>query len=137
MAIQTIKYGFVIKKYFWIVIFAILFVLAAGSCYYDSEEALYPGLGQGCDTTNVTFSGKVVPMLANNCLSCHSNATAPSSGNGIRLENYADVKNKAAAVSGSIKHAGGYSPMPKNGGKLNTCLISQFEIWVRSGMPDN
>lgn len=114
-----------------------LVLLLAVSCYYDSEEALYPNLNSGCDTTSVTFSGKIVPLLANNCLSCHSNVTAAGSGNGIRLENYTDVKSRAAAIAGSIKHSGGYSPMPKNGGKLNACLISQFDIWVRAGMPDN
>lgn len=114
-----------------------LFLLLAVSCYYDNEEALYPDLNSGCDTTGVTFIGNIVPMLANNCLSCHSNATAASAGNGIRLENYADVKNRAAAIAGSIKHLSGYSPMPKNGGKLNACLVSQFDIWVRTGMPDN
>jgi hypothetical protein len=125
------------KRYYWLPVFALLIILMAGSCYYDSEEALYPVLNSGCDTTSVTFSGKIVPLLANNCLSCHSNATAASSGNGIRLENYADVKSRATAVAGSINHTGPYSPMPKNGGKLNNCLLSQFDIWVRTGMPEN
>jgi hypothetical protein len=118
---------------------AIVFVilLAFVSCYYDSEEALYPSLSSSCDTTNITFSGQITAMLANNCLSCHSNATAGVSGNGIRLENYADVQSRATAVAGSIKQTGTYSPMPKNGGKLKVCLINQFDIWVRNGMLNN
>ena len=112
-------------------------VLTLHSCYYDNEEALYPTVGTQCDTLNVTFSGTVTTMLANSCLSCHSNATAAGAGNGIRLENYADVKTRASAVAGSIKHSGTYSPMPKNGGKLNACLIKQFDIWIRTGMPEN
>jgi len=112
-------------------------LLLASSCYYDNEEALYPSVNAGCDTTNVTFSGKIVPLLANNCLSCHSNATASSAGNGIRLENYADVQSRAAAISGSINHSGTYSPMPKNGSKLKTCLIAQFDNWVKNGTPNN
>jgi len=125
------------KRYYWLSGFFFLILLMAGSCYYDSEEALYPALNSGCDTTAVTFSGKIVPMLANNCLSCHSNATAAGAGNGIRLENYADVKSRATAIAGSIKHTGQYSQMPKNGGKLSACLINQFDIWVRTGMPEN
>lgn len=117
--------------------FLIIVCFAAVSCYYDSEESLYPSLGSSCDTTNVTFSGHVSDMLANNCLSCHSNSTATSFGNGIRLENYADVKSRAAAVSGAINHNGNFSPMPKNGGKLNNCLIKQFDKWVSEGTPDN
>jgi len=107
------------------------------SCYYDNEEFLYPSLGTTCDTSNVTFSGTVAPILSNSCLSCHSNTTAASSGNNIRLENFADVKARAAAIAGSIKPQPSYSPMPKNGGKLKACSITQFDIWVRKGMLNN
>lgn len=107
------------------------------SCYYDSEEALYPVIGTSCDTTDVTFTGTVSPMLANNCYSCHSNASSASFGNGIAIENYADVKARAISIQGSVKHSASYSPMPKNGGKLNPCLIDQFDIWIKNGMPNN
>lgn len=115
----------------------VIILLALVSCYYDSEEALYPSIGNACDTANVTFSGTITPLLSNNCYSCHSNATAAGFGAGIRLENYADVKANATSVQGAIKHTGSYSPMPKNGGKLNSCLIAQFDIWIRIGMPNN
>lgn len=125
------------KRSYLLLAFVAIFLMLLGSCYYDSEEALYPSPNSLCDTTNVTFSGKIAPMLANSCLSCHSNATAPGSGNGIRLENYADVQTRASAIAGSIKQTGSFSPMPKNGGKLKACLITQFDIWVRSGMLNN
>jgi hypothetical protein len=121
-------------KYF---LFAAIIAAAAGSCYYDSEEGLYPSISQTCDTTNVTYSGSVVPILANNCLSCHSNAAAASAGGNIPLENYTDVSTRAAAISGAINHSGGHSPMPKNGAKLKACLISTFDIWVRKGKLNN
>jgi len=123
-------------SYLSFVTFVTILLLAA-SCFYDNEEALYPSVNAACDTTNVTYSGKIVPLLVNNCLSCHSNAAAASAGNGIRLENYADVQSRAAAISGSINHSGTYSPMPKNGGKLKACLITQFDIWVKNGTPNN
>jgi hypothetical protein len=112
-------------------------LLFSASCYYDSEEALYPSLNSSCDTTNVTFSAKIVPILANNCLSCHSNSTAASAGNNIRLQDYVDVKARTTAIAGSIKHSGTFSPMPKNGGKLNNCSIKLVDIWIRNGAPDN
>lgn len=107
------------------------------SCYYDNEEALYPQLNTSCDTTNITFSGTIAVSLSDNCYSCHSNATATANGNNVPLEDYADVAAKSAAIAGSIKHTGSYVPMPKNGGKVNNCMISQFDIWVRKGMPNN
>lgn len=125
------------KRLFQLFVTFVTISLFAVSCFYDNEEALYPSLATKCDTTNVTFSSTIVPLLANNCLSCHSNATAASAGNNIRLENYADVKTRVNAVAGSLKQSGTYSPMPKNGGKLSACLINQFDIWVRNGAPAN
>jgi hypothetical protein len=110
-----------------IAIFSMIFV----SCYYDNEEALYPALSNTCDTTNVTYSGTIVPILNNSCLTCHSNA---STGGSILLNTYAEVVASAPRLTGSIKQLSGYSPMPKNGGKLKSCSITQWDIWVRKGM---
>jgi len=117
--------------------FSVLLSLLLVSCYYDNEEALYPSISTTCDTVNVTFSGTIKSILANSCLSCHSNATAASAGNNIRLENYADVQAKATSIAGSVKHSGSYSPMPKNGGNIKACSITQFDIWVSKGMLNN
>lgn len=115
----------------------LMLVFFVTACYYDNEEALYPSLSSACDTTGVTFSMTIVPVLSSNCYSCHSNTTAQTFGNNIKLENYADVKSNATAVAGSIKQTGTYSPMPKNGGKLKQCSIRQFDIWVTNGMLNN
>lgn len=114
-----------------------VFLLIFVSCYYDSEEALYPQLSTSCDTTNVTYSGTIVSVLNNNCYSCHSNNTAASFGNNIRLENYADVVANIDRVVGSVKHNTGFSAMPKNGGSIKSCSIDQLDIWFRKGMPNN
>jgi hypothetical protein len=124
------------RSYLSIVTFVTI-LLCGASCYYDNEEALYPSVNATCDTANVTFSGTIVPLLDNNCLSCHSNAMAASAGNGIRLEDYANVLSRAAVISGSINHSGTHSPMPKNSSKLKACLITQFDIWLRNGTPNN
>lgn len=123
-------------KIFPFVTIVTIFFLAI-SCYYDNEEALYPTLGGNCDTLNISFSKNIAPMLANNCLSCHSNTTAAVAGGNIKLQDYADVKLLAASVAGSIKHTGAYSPMPKNGGMLSDCLITQFDKWVAGGYLQN
>ncbi len=109
-------------------------LLLSASCYYDNEEALYPSLNSACDTTNVTFSGTIVPILSNNCFSCHSNFTSSFGGN-IRLESFADVQANSARLIVAIKQTGA-KPMPPSG-KLKTCSISQFDIWIRNGTPNN
>ena len=111
-------------------------VLLAG-CYNDSEEALYPRLDGGCDTTNVTFAGSVVPILSANCYSCHSNANAALNGENIRLEDYADVKANLPRLYGAITWQSGYSRMPQNGAKLDDCAIRTIEIWMAQGAPQN
>jgi cytochrome c5 len=115
---------------------AIFTVLAFffSSCYYDNEEALYPSLNNTCDTTNVTFSGTISPILANNCYSCHSNANAAFGAN-VHLEAYADVVTNSPKIIVSIKQTG-TKPMPPSG-KLKDCSITQFDIWVRNGMLNN
>lgn len=115
----------------------ILFLIFFMSCYYDSQEALYPYYSSSCDTTNVTYSGTVVPILRNNCYSCHSNASAASFGANIKIENYADLTAQMPTVVTAINHNGSISPMPKNSSKLNTCLLTQIDIWVRKGMLNN
>jgi hypothetical protein len=111
-------------------IFSFFFV----SCYYDNEEALYPTLSNACDTANVTFSGTITTLLSNNCYSCHSNSNA-SFGAGIHLQSFTDVSAYSAKIVAAIKRTGPF-PMPLSG-KLNTCSVSQFDIWVRNGMPNN
>ncbi len=106
-------------------------------CYYDSEEALYPRLDSGCDTTNVTFAGSVVPILAASCYGCHSNANAPVFGENIRLEAYADVIANLDRLHGAITWQDGYTRMPKDAAQLDACAIRTIEIWIAQGAPQN
>ncbi len=118
-------------------IFLIIFTLQ--SCYYDKEEILYPVINNECDTISVNYSITVADIISQNCLSCHSNASASTSGGGIPLEDYSDVKANAdnGKLLGSIKHEAGYSQMPKDGSKLNDCNISKIEIWINSEAANN
>ncbi|PKP01345.1 MAG: hypothetical protein CVU14_05410 [Bacteroidetes bacterium HGW-Bacteroidetes-9] len=115
--------------------FALLAVMVT-SCYYDSEDYLYPQLPGGCDTTGVTYSGVVSPILASNCNSCHSPASP--SGNVI-TSTYEGLK--TAVDNGSfrkaINHEAGASPMPKNGNKLPVCDLNKIDAWLNQGAPQN
>jgi uncharacterized membrane protein len=117
----------------------ILFILFTTGCYYDNEEKLYAEVSTTCDLTNVTFAVTVKPILQASCYSCHSNSNANSSGGGIKLENYADVQTQAknGKLMGTVKHASGYQAMPKGGGKLTDCEISQLQKWIDNGTLNN
>lgn len=111
-----------------------IFLLFFVSCYYDNEEALYPTFSSTCDTTNVTFSGTIAPMLSDNCYSCHSNSNS-AFGGGIRLQDVADVITNSSKIAVAINRTGAF-PMPP-GARLGGCSIVQFGIWVKNGMPSN
>lgn len=134
MVIQTTSNSFKMKRLFISLTAIAIFLLFFVSCYYDNEEALYPTLNNACDTTSVTFSGTIVPILSSNCYSCHSNANAPFGG-GIHLQTIADVVTNSAKMAISIKQTGA-KPMPPSG-KLSTCSIAEIDIWIRNGMPNN
>lgn len=121
------------------IIFIVLIVFIIGSissCYYDKYDLLYPSSGN-CDTTTVvSYSQKVVPLLQQQCYSCH-NAANPSGG--IVMGTHAT--DKAIAVNGklygSIVWASGFSAMPKGGAKMSTCQLALIKKWIDAGSPNN
>lgn len=112
-------------------------MLAVAGCYYDKSEVLSPQRSAPCDTTAVTFSRSVAPLLSMQCAGCHSNANAPSSGDNIRLEKYADVKAQLTKVLGSVEWKNDFSAMPKDGAKMSDCQIRMLRIWADAGALDN
>lgn len=90
----------------------------------------------GCDSTDITFSGIIQPIINNSCKGCHS-GTSPS-GN-ISLENYFDVSTIAlnGDLLGVINAEPGYVPMPYNSSPLPDCEIDQITNWVNQGAPNN
>lgn len=50
----------------------VILILIFKSCSWDNEETLYPG-PEECDTTNVSYTTDIVPILSGYCYSCHSN----------------------------------------------------------------
>jgi hypothetical protein len=89
---------------------------------------------QPCDSTNVTFSGTVWPIIQNNCYGCHS---GNNPGGGILLKDYATVAAVAQSgkLYGTIAYLPGYLHMPKNGNQLSQCNIRQVKKWIDLGMP--
>ncbi len=109
-------------------------LLHMGACYYDAEDELYPEVV--CDTTAVTYSGIVLPIIQQSCYTCHSEA---ANQGGVNIEGYPQIKAFVdnGLLLGAIKHQSGFSPMPKNSPKMPDCEILQIETWIDQGAQNN
>lgn len=103
-------------------------------CYNDKAEYLYPDTI--CDTAAVKYSTTIAPVLTSFCVSCHGGST-PSAA--IKLDTYNDVAIQATngRLWGAVSHSTSFSPMPKNGAKLNDCNLAKIKKWLDAGHPNN
>jgi hypothetical protein len=89
-----------------------------------------------CDTTDVTFSGTVWPIVNTSCTGCHSGSSPQG---GVSLTNHAQVAAAAAngSLLGTLRAEPGYTLMPFGGPALSECAIAAIERWIEDGSPDN
>ena len=89
-----------------------------------------------CDTTSVTYSQTVKPILTTNCVGCHSGSSASG---GVRLNTHDGVSSVAqnGRLWGAISHQNGYTPMPQNADPLPDCDLKQIKAWIDDGAQDN
>lgn len=114
-----------------------LLLISLSGCYYDNEEDLYQAVNaQQCDTSNVTFSGTILPIFNSNCNSCHS--TSLASG-GIILDTYAGTSVVAANghLWGAVSWTAGFFAMPNGGYQLNACDLKKIKTWLNAGYKNN
>lgn len=117
-----------------IFLFIALFLsLAFTSCEWKSEEEEIGVIE--CDTSQVTLSGDIKPILETNCYRCHSSENAPFAGVGINLEEYESLKSRAdgGSLFGSMNHSSGFSPMPKGASKISSCDLDFVKAWIEKG----
>lgn len=118
----------------YIPLIAVVMLVFAGGCYYDSEEVLYPNTF--CDTVNVTYSGAIAPIIADNCLQCHS-----SGGTGFAsadLTSYSGVMVvvESGSLLNAIRRTPSSIPMPPDA-PLRSCDVKRIELWIADGAPNN
>lgn len=89
-----------------------------------------------CNTTAVSFSQTINPIIITNCRGCHS---GPNPQGGIFLGDYAGVRSVALSgqLYGAVARLPGFTPMPRNRGPLQNCEIAQIKAWVDAGAPQN
>jgi len=100
------------------------------------QGALNNYCDEECDTTNVTYSGTIQPIIELNCYGCHS---GPQPSGGISLADYnaVVVQSNNGNLFSAVNHDPGFSPMPKNAPKLADCKINEIKIWIENGTPNN
>ena len=98
------------------------------------NETCDPNAGL-CDSTNVTFTAVIKPIIQTNCVGCHNQSLASGGHNFTTHTGLAAVANNGKLV-GAISHAPGFKAMPQ-GGKLNDCQIAQIRKWVNLGALNN
>jgi hypothetical protein len=89
-----------------------------------------------CDTTTITYSAAIVPLINNNCKGCHNPGFLSA---GLDLTNYTNVKTIAlnGKLMGSVDRLPGFPAMPKGAAKLSDCKITQIRKWINAGALNN
>lgn len=93
-------------------------------------------LAQECDTTNISYSTYVQPVLQDHCIGCHSGGSP--SGN-VNLDSYEGIKTVAedGRLYGVISWMEGFPNMPRGGAKLPDCAIDKIKAWIEAGAVEN
>lgn len=88
-----------------------------------------------CDTSNVTFSVNVWPILNATCKGCHSGSGASG---GVKITNYDQVKSLVddGSLQSVLGRKGPKKPMPP-AGPLEKCASDQIRIWIAEGAKNN
>ena len=82
---------------------------------------------QTCDTSNISLQKSIKPIIAVNCLGCHS-GNAPSGG--IDLSSDDRVEELKEMILCSITHGQDCKAMPPNNVNLTACDVSKFRVWA-------
>jgi len=111
------------------------FVFYLSGC--GKENAEQSGGGGGCDTTNVSYSKQILPIVQQNCYVCHQ---GPGASSGIDFSNYSALHGWAQSgyLVGDVTNAGDpYTPMPYGLPMLPECEVNTIVAWVHQGYPNN
>jgi len=119
------------KKINYFALFLVSLLLFNG-CYNDKEETLYR-FTTTCDTTNVTYTNTIAPIIQASCVSCHS-GTSPSGS--LSLINHGELVTAVNSKNLYARITSTTNPMPQSG-LMDACKIEQIKKWIDSNMPNN
>ena len=102
------------------------------SCYYDNYESLYPDANLACDTTSVTYSNQVAPLVSKSCATfgCHVQGTGR-----VLLTDYTNIK--TTIDNGTFQQRALTNKDMPPSGPLGSCDIKKIEAWIENGAQNN
>lgn len=89
-----------------------------------------------CDTSNVTYSATIAPLVQSRCIGCHSGGT-PQGGLNFTSWQVLNTVAMDGRLAGAVQHQSPFASMPPTGPMLPQCQIDQFLIWINDGAPQN
>src|SRR5215213_4270870 len=105
-----------------VVLVVLLFIVF--SCAKENEQEL--GAGFTCETSNMSYTKSIQPILESFCYDCHGRGL---SQNGINFDTYTGVKTVAdnGKLVGAISHSSGFVAMHKSAPRLSDCNIKKIK----------
>ncbi len=121
-----------LKKISVLVIVAGFLALSTPSCTWDNVDEL--STGSVCDTVAMSYANDIVPILKDNCYSCHDAANVSTSG--YQMDSYAFLLDYVDNGSLVDRINDPVNPMP-NTGLMDECSRAKIEAWVNAGALNN
>lgn len=91
------------------------------------------------EVTGLSYSKDILPILEENCLTCHNEENYSKKADGRLFEGYDNFKkyvDKGTVVK-AVNHESGVVNMPYRKAKLDPCIIARIEGWVAEGSLNN
>lgn len=110
------------------------------ACTYEKGDLPIPVVN--CDTTNITYSATIEPIITTYCAItlngdnvCHASGTIY--GTNYEFTTYTKVKAKVDAGTFRQRVLIEKSMPPPNAEPLSACDLQKIQVWVDMGAPNN
>lgn len=113
-------------------VFIVFVLVALSSCYYDNKEELYQNIPQDCETSGLTYTNEIAPLIAQNCLVCHST----NGGFFPILETLQQLRSNEVEVTFRVTKPLGDPLVMPQGGPMSKCSVDQILAWYADGAPE-
>lgn len=108
--------------------FLIAFALTMSMMSCSKEQT--PVITVECKDT-VSFKSSILPLIENNCTSCHNTGTLPV------ISNYAEIVANADQILNSMNGIGNGGVMPQGADPIHPDTIQKFSCWIKQGKLNN